>query len=137
MNFEHLAIFLGTEPTHTVAYWPQANGQNEQSHRELSNYLKLYLNVNKREHWDAMVKMASWVHNTSYHCALKTSPYEVVTGMKPNQAQMWLPGEFEKISEEEIHEYFGVRKEQLEKIWTHATEAIQSMQNDFLEIQNR
>jgi hypothetical protein len=55
-----------------------------------------------------MVQMAAWVHNSSYHRALKASPYEVVTGMRPNQARMWLPGESEKISEEEIHQYFGV-----------------------------
>jgi hypothetical protein len=84
-----------------------------------------------------MVQMAAWVHNSSYHRALKASPYEVVTGMKPNQARMWLPGESEKISEDEIHQYFGVRKEQLEKIRERAIEAIQSMQNDFLEIQNK
>jgi transposase InsO family protein len=136
-NFEQMATFLGTEPTHTVAYRPQANGQNERSHRELSNYLKLYLDDTKRYHWDTMLKLASWVHNSSYHRALKMSPYEVVTGMKPNQARMWLPGESEKISEDEIHQYFGVRKDKLDRIRKQAIEAIQSMQQDFINIQSK
>ena len=135
--FTQLAAFLGIEPTTTVAYRPQANGQNERSHRELTMFLKLYLSETDKGHWDTMLAMASWVHNSSYHRALKMSPYEVLTGMKPNQARMWLPGESEKITEEEIHQHFGVRKERLEQIRKLAIEAIQRMQNDYLQIQSR
>ena len=135
-NFTKFAAFLGTELTHTVAYRPQTNGQNEPSHRELSNFLKLYLEESNKHHWDAMLKMAAWVHNSSYHRALNMSPYEVVTGMKPNQARMWLPGESEKITEEEIQHYFGIKKERVEHIQKCAIEAIESGQKDFLEIQS-
>ena len=64
------------------------------------------------------------------------SPYEVVTGMKPNQARMWLHGESEKITEEEIQHYIAIKKERVEHIWKYAIEAIESRQKDFLEIQS-
>jgi hypothetical protein len=39
--FDELAKFLGTKPTQTVAYRPQANGQNERTHRDLHQYLRV------------------------------------------------------------------------------------------------
>jgi hypothetical protein len=135
--FQGLARFLGTEPTKCVAYRAQANGQNERSHRELSNFLKLYLDENHRDNWDTMLAMAAWVHNTTTHRALKMSPYEVVTGMKPKQARMWLPGEAEHLDEDDLHAYFGIRKERLAEIRGAAIAAIQKGQDDFLELQGK
>ena len=83
-----------------------------------------------------MLKMESCVHNSSHHCALKMSPYEVMTGMKPNVARMWLPGESENISEEELQKYFGFQKEQLVEICKAVIQALEEGQAEFLEIQS-
>ena len=96
--FEELAKLLGTKLTNTVAYRPQANGQNERSHRELHTYLSMYVNRVPPAHWDTLLKLAAWVHNSTVHEALKASPYEIVTGMKPNVARIWLPGQQETLN---------------------------------------
>ena len=79
-----------------------------------------------------MLTMAAWVPNSSYHRALKMSPYKVVTGMKPNQARMWLSGESEKITEEEIQHYLGIKSDRVEHIQKCAVEAFESGKKDFL-----
>ena len=56
--------------------------------------------------------------------------------MKPNQARMWLPGESEKITEEDIQHYFGIKKERVEHIRKCVIEAIESGQKDFFKIQS-
>ena len=130
--FEELAKFLGTKPTQTVAYRPQANGQNERTHRDLHQYLSLYVDQTKREHWDLLLKMASWAHNIAYHEALGASPYEVVFGIKPNLSKMWLPSQMHTIDENKLQEYFGLRKEKLERIRDAARHAISRSQQNFL-----
>jgi hypothetical protein len=55
--FKGLSDFLGIEATKTVAYRPQANGQNERSHRELTTYLRMYLDESKRTRWDTFLQL--------------------------------------------------------------------------------
>jgi hypothetical protein len=108
--FQGLAKMLGAKPVNTVAYRPQANGMNERTHRDLHFFLSTIMEGCERENWDTHLKMAAWAHNSAVHSALKISPYEMFTGMTPNPHRMWLPEKNEELSEEKIHEYFGVRK---------------------------
>jgi hypothetical protein len=136
--FRELAKWLGIQTTNTAAYRPQANGQNERTHRELHNYLTMYLNeIKSRTHWDTLLRLAAWVHNSTVHEALKASPYEIMTGMKPNVARMWLPGESESLSEDMLEEHFGIKKEKLEELRRKATEAIERGQAGFLAKRNK
>jgi Integrase core domain. len=107
--FKEFSKWLGARPINTVAYRPQANGQNERTHRELHNYLSIYLNqIKSRTHWDTLLRFAAWVHNTTVHEALKASPYEILTGIKPSVAGTWLPEKADNITEESLHEFFGI-----------------------------
>jgi hypothetical protein len=60
-----------------------------------------------------------------------------MTGMKPNVARMWLPGEHESLSEEMLEEHFGIKKEKLEELRRKATEAIEKGQAGFLAKRNK
>jgi hypothetical protein len=60
-----------------------------------------------------------------------------MTGMKPNVARMWLPGEQESLSEDMLEEHFGIKKEKLEELRRLATEAIEKGQAGFLAKRNK
>jgi hypothetical protein len=89
----------------------------------------------ERQNWDTHLKLAAWAHNSAVHSALKVSPYEMVIGMKPNPQRMWLPEQGEQISEDKIHEYFGIKKTRIEKIRSTAIAAIEKGQAGFLKTQ--
>jgi hypothetical protein len=122
----------------TVAYRPQANGQNERTRCDLHQYLSLYVHQQvKQEHWDLLLKMASCAHNTAYHKALGTSLNEVEFGIKPNLSKMWLPNQLHKVEEDKLQEYYGLQKETLERIRDAAQHAILHSQQNFLIRQNK
>jgi hypothetical protein len=133
--FQGLAKLLGAKPVNTVAYRPQANGMNERTHRDLHFFLSQIMEGMERMNWDTHLKLAAWVHNSAVHTALKISPYEMVTGMIPNPHRMWMPEKGEEISEEKLHEYFGIKKSKIEKIRQTAIEAIEKGQAGFLRTQ--
>jgi hypothetical protein len=81
--------------------------------------------------------MTSWAHNTAYHEALGTSPYEVVFGIKPSLSKMWLPNKSHEIKEDTLQEYFGWQKEKQERIRDAARHAISRSQQNFLIRQNK
>jgi hypothetical protein len=141
--FEDLAQFVGVDyVATTTAYRPQANGQNERSHRELHSYLAMYLEQGNKEVWDTLLRQAEWVHNSSHHEALQMSPYEVVTGKKPRDP-LWLPertDSYQQTSREvENHyeHYFGVKRDRLQEIRNRAKEAIAKAQAGYLERLNQ
>jgi transposase InsO family protein len=133
--FKEMAEFLGTKLNNTTAYRPQSNGQNERSHRELHTYLSIYLSNAKSKSWHTMLKLAAWIHNSSVHEALGMSPFEVVTGMKPNNAKAWLPtdtSQFPKILEN-FKKFYSVTPQQFEEIRNRARLSIQKAQARYLE----
>jgi hypothetical protein len=93
------------------------------------------LDESKRTRWDTLLKLAQWVHNTSEHSALKMSPYECVTGMKPRVSRMWLPTEQEAIDETDLQNYFGIRLEKLHSLREKTIEALEQRQKSFLAVQ--
>lgn len=66
----------------TSIYHPQSNGTLERSHHVLAEYLKPYINKNQ-DNWDSYLKAAMFAYNTSYHEAIKITPYELVFGRNP------------------------------------------------------
>ena len=137
--FAELHKFLGIRPSNTCAYRPQGNGQNERSHQTLHKYLAMYLEPSTRSTWDTMLSVASWVHNSTPHRSLNISPFEVITGLKPRQAQAWLPQQGETAQEmfQQYMDYYGVNKKKLAEIREMAREMIGKAQTDYLERLNR
>jgi hypothetical protein len=130
--FDELSKFLGIKPTQTVAYRPQSNGQNERTHRDFHQFIGIYIDQADRRHWDLLLKLASWAHNSNYHDVLIASPYEIVFGIKPNISKMWIPSKINEIDESQLQEYFGLKKEKLERLQEAAKNAISRSQERFL-----
>jgi transposase InsO family protein len=125
--FKELCEFLGAKSSNTTAYRPQGNSDNERSHRELHSYLSMYLTPSSAASWDLLLKQAEWVHNSSKHESLNCSPFELVTGLSPRIAKGLLPEETDESMpayREDIQRYYGIRKDELEKLRKQAQQAI-------------
>jgi transposase InsO family protein len=132
--FRQLAEFLGAKPSKTCAYRPQSNGQNERCHRELHQFLSIYLSPASRYTWDTMLQTAAWTHNSSIHTALDASPFELLTGLKPRTAQAWLPdlGDTATDTIKTFQRFYGVDKKHLDQLRDKAKQSIEKMQESYL-----
>lgn len=66
----------------TNPYHPQSNGMDERLNGTLIKILRSYC-TNEPVTWDQKLQWALFNYNTSFHEALKMTPYEVVFGVKP------------------------------------------------------
>ncbi len=65
-------------------YHPQSNGVLERWHRDLNAHLRLAVaSVCDNAQWLDGVGTAVYAHNSSYHSALGTSPYQLCFGIEP------------------------------------------------------
>lgn len=140
-TFRDLSEFLGIKQSKTTAYRPTSNGQNERTHRELHQFISMYMNDSNRHTWDTVLKNAAWIHNSSFHEALQCSPFEVVTGVKPRSAKVWLPSEndAETIKEmiERCQKFYGVDLKRLEELRRRVRAAIVEGQAKYLDRANK
>jgi hypothetical protein len=132
--FQELHKFLGIKPINMCAYRPQGNGMNERTHKELHEYLAMYLRPANRQTWDTMLNVASWIHNSTEHESLGMSPFEIMTGVKPRSAQSWIPTQGENIKEisEKFQHYYNVDRKYLEELREKAKIMIGKAQTDYL-----
>jgi hypothetical protein len=106
-------------------------------------YIAMYLAEANAENWDLLLQHAAWVHNSSTHESLGTSPFEIVTGIKPRVAKALLPeipGMNTRDLEEDsrqIQEYYQVHAEQLHELRKLAQEAIAKAQAVTIERLNK
>lgn len=138
--FQELCAFLGVKHSPTVAYRPQANAENERSHKDLHQYLAMYLNESSAEDWNLLLSQAAWVHNSLPHTTLGMSPFEVVTGLTPNIADALVPALQNEKLEAQVRKdgiasakFFGANPEKLEELRELAKEAIARSQAKTLE----
>ncbi|PKA50779.1 putative mitochondrial protein [Apostasia shenzhenica] len=66
----------------TSAYHPQSDGQSEVVNRCLEGYLRRMTGENPRQ-WSRWLPLAEWWYNTTYHSAIRMTPYEAVYGQPP------------------------------------------------------
>jgi transposase InsO family protein len=133
--FLGLCKFLGTKKIFTTAYRPQSNGANERSHQEIAKYLSAYLDPEKKEKWRWLLGDAAWAHNTSYHSALKCSPYEALFGHAPPIEPLGIPRK--EVDFSTFQEYYGVHREQLIQIRKKVQTAILQAQEKTLKHANK
>jgi hypothetical protein len=129
--FKRLCEFLGTKHTPTCTYRPQGNAQNERAHKELHQYIAMYLSeATNAANWDLLLNHAAWVHNSSYHTVLKRSPLEVLTGVKPRNGADFLPGNHPDRESRDLtfEEYYAMKSEQLQNLQEQARLAIAKAQ---------
>jgi transposase InsO family protein len=64
---------------YSTAYHPESDGQTERVNQCLEQYLRIMTFTEPRK-WIEWLPAAEWWYNTSYHSAIKKSPFEALYG---------------------------------------------------------
>ncbi|GAB2269904.1 hypothetical protein Dimus_038810 [Dionaea muscipula] len=76
---------------YSLAYHPQTDGQTEVINRTLEMYLRCFAHENPRQ-WLKWLPWAEFYYNTSYHTAIKHTPFEIVYGRPAPPLLHFMPG---------------------------------------------
>lgn len=72
----------GTKLHRSSAFHPQSDGQSEAANKTISMYPRC-LTGDRPRHWLRWLPWAEYVYNTSFHAALRTTPFKLVYGRDP------------------------------------------------------
>ena len=89
--WKELFRLSGTKLTFTTAYHPQADGQTEVVNRTLEMYLRCLTGETPNK-WTEWLAWAEYSYNTSFHTALRATPFEIVYGRSPLKLVGYIPG---------------------------------------------
>ncbi|KAD7478366.1 hypothetical protein E3N88_01502 [Mikania micrantha] len=84
------------------AYHPQSDGQTEVLNRCLESYLRA-MTMDAPLQWIKWLPLAQWWYNTTFHSAIKMSPYEALFGVKAPVHIPFIPGDTQIAAVEELH----------------------------------
>ncbi|KAH0730001.1 hypothetical protein KY289_001189 [Solanum tuberosum] len=79
---QELFTIQGVQLQRSISYHPQTDGQTKVLNRTLETYLRCFCSDRLKE-WSSYLPLAEWWYNTTYHTAIKCTPYEVLYGQKP------------------------------------------------------
>ncbi|CAL8120388.1 unnamed protein product [Prunus armeniaca] len=74
-------------------YHPQTDGQSEVLNRTLEHYLRCYIG-DKPTSWTSWLPWAEWWYNTTFHSAIRMSPFQALYGYEPPTIETYVPGSF-------------------------------------------
>jgi hypothetical protein len=78
---------LGTKLQYTTAYHPQTDGQSERVNQCLEMFLRCTAQDKPRQ-WRALLPMAEFWYNSTFHTALGCSPFKALYEHEPNLGAM-------------------------------------------------
>lgn len=82
----------GVDLRFSTSYHPQSDGQTEVTNKTLETYLRC-MTSDSPHSWSKWLPLAEWWYNTTFHTAIKCTPYEVIYGQSPPIHLPYLPGE--------------------------------------------
>jgi hypothetical protein len=75
----------------STAFHPQTDGQSEVVNKIIAMYLRCVTD-DRPQAWVDWLSWADYCYNTSYHTALRATPFEVVYGRSPPSMLPYTPG---------------------------------------------
>jgi hypothetical protein len=75
----------------STAFHPQTDGQSEVVNKIIAMYLRCVTD-DRPQAWVDRLSWADYCYNTSYHTALRATPFEVVYGRSPPSMLPYTPG---------------------------------------------
>lgn len=76
---QELFTLMGNELSMSLAYHPQTDGLSERVNQCLEIYLRCFTHANPHK-WNQFLSLAEYWYNTSYHSAIKMSPFVALYG---------------------------------------------------------
>ena len=116
-------IFAGmkSELRYSTAYHPQTDGQTERVNQCVETYLRC-MTTSHPNKWCSWLPLAEFWYNTTYHTALKMSPFQAFYGFPPPLiSELAIPGP----DEEEAHNFLAAKQQMMEQL----KENLQQAQN--------
>jgi transposase InsO family protein len=86
-----LLRMAGVKLRMSIAFHPQTNGQSEVANKVIAMYLRCVTGDRPRA-WVDWLAWAEYCYNTSFHTALRATPFEVVYGRPPPPILPYKPG---------------------------------------------
>ncbi|KAK8918267.1 hypothetical protein KSP39_PZI021328 [Platanthera zijinensis] len=83
---------LQVQLRHSTAYHPQSDGQSEVVNRCVKSYLRCMCHERPRS-WAEWLPLAEWWYNSSFHGAIRMTPYGAVYGQEPQLPAPYTEGE--------------------------------------------
>lgn len=80
-----------TKLCRSSAYHPQSDGQTEVTNRTLECYLRCFAG-DRPSSWVSCLPWAEWWYNTTYHSAIKMTPFEALYSRPPPSISAYVPG---------------------------------------------
>ncbi|KAL8101446.1 hypothetical protein AgCh_033370 [Apium graveolens] len=80
--WQNLFKLSGTRLNMSTTYHPQSDGNTERVNQCLEQYLR-NMTSEAPKNWSSWLAAAEWWYNTTFHTALKATPYQIVYGIKP------------------------------------------------------
>ena len=81
----------GVDLNFSTAYHPQTDGQTEVTNKTLETYLRC-MTSDSPHSWSSWLPLAEWWYNTTFHSAIRSTPYEIIYRQPPVHMP-YLPGE--------------------------------------------
>ena len=82
----------GVDLRYSTAYHPQTDGQTEITNKTLETYLRC-MTAETPQTLGKWLPLAEWWYNTTYHSAIRSTPFEIVYGQPPPLHLPYLPVE--------------------------------------------
>jgi hypothetical protein len=117
--WKELFIKSGVSLKMSTAFHPQTDGQSEAVNKTISMYLRCITGDRPRT-WLDWLPWAEYCYNTSYHSALKTTPFQVVYGRPPPPVPPYQVG---SAATETVDTMLADRSEFLAEVRTRLTQA--------------